>query len=61
MERLSVSTKRKLTLKSVAPSVYKLAYGGSVHITGSTQETKRSNPSDGAWGEMTAEVQVLLC
>ena len=50
-----------MALKSVAPSVYKLASGGSVHTAGVAQETKRSNPSDEAWGEVTAEVQVLLC
>ena len=50
-----------LAAKSVAPSVYKLASGGSMHTAGATQETKRSNPSNEAWGEVTAEVQVLLC
>ena len=29
--------------------------------TGATQETIRSSPSSGAWGEATAEVQELLC
>ena len=37
-----------------------LAYGGSMHTAGATQETKRSNPSDGAWSGVTAEVQELL-
>ena len=58
MERLSVSTEGTLAPKSVAPSVYKLASGGSVHTAEATQETKRSNPSDEAWGEVTAEVPV---
>ena len=57
MERLSVSTEGTLALMSVAPSVYKLASGGSVHTAGATQETKRSNPSH----DVTAEVQVPLC
>ena len=61
MERLSVSTEGILAPKSEAPSMYKLTSGGSVHRAGATQETKRSNPSDEAWGEVTAEVQVLLC
>ena len=34
--------------------------GGSMYTADATQETKRSNPSDGAWGEVTAEVQELL-
>ena len=50
-----------MATKSVAPSVNKLVSGGSVGTVGATQETKRSNPSDEAWGEVTAEVQVLLC
>ena len=61
MERLSVSMEGTLATKSVAPSVNKLVSGGSVGTVGATQETKRSNPSDEAWGEVTAEVQVLLC
>ena len=31
-----------------------------MHTVGVTQETKRSNPSDGAWGQVTTEVQKLL-
>ena len=31
-----------------------------MHTAGAMQETKRPNPSDGAWGEVTAEVQELL-
>ena len=40
--------------------INKLASGSSVHTVVATQETKRSNPSDGAWGEVAAEVQELL-
>ena len=38
---------------------HKLATGGPVHVVGMTKETKRFNPSDGVWGEVTAEVQEL--
>ena len=31
-----------------------------MHTVEATQVTKRSNPSDGVWGEVTAEVQELL-
>ena len=40
--------------------INKLVSGGYMHTVGARQETKRSNPSDGAWGEVTAEVQELL-
>ena len=37
-----------------------LVSGGSMHTARVTQETQRSNPCDGAWGQVTAEVQELL-
>ena len=61
MERVSVSTEGTLAPKSVTPSVYRLASGGSMHTGGATQETRRSNPNEEALGEVTAEIQVLLC
>ena len=30
-----------------------------MHIAGATKETKRFNPSDRVWGEVTAKVQEL--
>ena len=40
--------------------INKLASGGSMHTAWLTQETERSSPSDGAWGEVIAEVLELL-
>ena len=38
---------------------HKLEFGGPVHIAGATKETKRFNPTNGVWGEVTAKVQEL--
>ena len=32
-----------------------------MHTAAAKQETERFNPSGEAWGEVTAEVQELLC
>ena len=55
MERLSVHT------EGIAPSVSNLRLEASCTKPGLMQETKRSNPSDGALDDkVTAEVQELL-
>ena len=32
-----------------------------MYIVGAAKETKRFNPSDGVWGEVTVKVQELQC